>query len=245
MSTQEKILWGFFLSLLVVQAALWMSLRQTQAHWANVPPVPSEFSIQSTFLGDDQLAYRSSSIMMQNLGDLGGRITSLQDYNFDDLGSWFTLLSRLDPKSDYIPYIAAFYYGGADVTGERLAPLVKYLRAVGYSPKGQKWRWLAQAAYIARYKMKDLDYAYEIALELAALADEAESDLPNWTRQMPAFILNEQGEKEAAYAIMLEILKSSADKIHPNEVNHTRAYICETILAPDEAAKNPLCEDVK
>lgn len=245
MAAQEKILWICFLGLICVQAAIWMGLKQTQAKWINVPPVPTEFSIKSAFLGDDQLAYRSSGIVMQNLGDQGGRVTSLADYNLKDLAGWFNLLHRLDPRSDYIPYIAAFYYGGADVEGEKLAPLVAYLRQAGTTEGGQKWRWLAQAVYIARYKVKDLDYAYEMALELAALADRPNADQPNWTRQMPAFILNEQGEKEAAYAIMLEILKSSADKIHPNEVNHTRAYICETILTPAEAAQNPLCDDVK
>ena len=41
---------------------------------------------------------------------------------------------------------------------------------------------------------------------------------------------------------MLEILASVGDKLHPNEVNHTRAYMCEDILTPEEAIKNPLCQ---
>jgi len=242
----EITLWSLLFVIIIVQTALWRETRPIQAQWLNVPPVPTERALTASFLGDEQLAYRVSSLMLQNLGDEGGRITPLSDYNYADLKQWFFLMDKLDAKSDYIPYIAAYYYGGLDDQPEKIKEIVAYLEHAGNSVTGEKWRWLARAVFLARYKMQDLDYALLLAKKLAALSYQTKaSEMPNWTRQMPAFILNAKGEKEAAYAIMLEILKSVGDKIHPAEFNHTLAYICETILSPSEAMENELCKDVK
>ena len=44
------------------------------------------------------------------------------------------------------------------------------------------------------------------------------------------FILQEEGQSELAYKIMLNILISNADAMHPNEVNFMTDYICNTLL---------------
>ncbi len=89
--------------------------------------------------------------------------------------------------------------------------------------------------------MGDLDLAYSLAQELASIEKE---DMPGWTKQMPAFILNAKGDKETAYAMLIELLKSSAQDMHPNEVNFTRDYICTRILEPSKAQANPICQDI-
>lgn len=242
MKKLEKTLWFSFFVALICHSILWLGLRHTQARWINVPPVPSEFSALVSSLGDPQLAYRSAGVMLQNLGDHGGQTRSLKEYNYDELVKWFYLADSLDASSDYIPYIASYYFGAIDKEKDKIRPLVDYLYEVGNRPEGQKWRWLAHAVYIARFRIDDLDLAYSMAIDLARLANKKDSKLPNWARQMPAFILNAQGEKEAALAIMIEILGSVGDQLHPNEVNHTRWYICDEILSPEERETNPLCE---
>lgn len=242
MKKQLLTLWAVFLIVMIVQGGLWFSVRKVQAEWLNVPPLPSDSAVEAAAFGDRQLAYRSIGIMLQNLGDTGGRVTALRDYNYDMLTKWLYLTSRLDRESSYTPYIAAYYFGGLSDTTEKLRPLVKYLHNIGNSPEGEKWRWLAHAVYLARYRVEDMDMAHKMAVDLAALANRPDSEMPNWARQMPAFILNQQGEKEAALIIMLEILSSVGDKLHPNEVNHTRGYICENILSPEEAKKTDLCD---
>lgn len=238
----EKKLWFCLFLLLAVQAVSWMTIREEQAQWLNVPPVPSKGSIYSSALGDGQLAYRSMGVMLQNLGDMHGRATPLKDYNYKDLSQWFLLSEELDNKSDYMPYIASYYYGGLDQETEKLRPLIAYLFKVGQEDYGEKWRWLAHAVYLARFKLNDLDYALQMANVLADKASDPDSGLPNWARQMPAFILNAKGDKEAALQIMVNIIASVGDKIHPNEVNHTRGYICEDIFTPEEAKNSPICE---
>ena len=217
---------------------LWSETSTFQARWSNVPPTPNNISKTASALGDSQLAYRSYGLMLQNLGNSGGRFTPLKDYNYDRLGEWFMLQHALDPKANFTPMLAAYYFG-ASQDSSKLRPLIDYLAIVGDSPEGEKWRWLARAVYLAQFKLKDLDLALNLAYKLKAIQNP---DMPMWARQMPANILNQRGEKESALALIMGILETSAGKIHPNEVNALVAYICEQVLNEQEAKDFPLCQ---
>lgn len=238
LSSQDKFLQICLVIVLLINIMFWFTGRNIQANWNNVPPVPDQKYASAYGLGDVNFAYRLNGIMLQNLGDTGGRVTSLKDYHYDDLAKWFFLQYSLDKHSDYIPYLAAFYFGGVQEP-EKFRPVLEYLEKVGRQVEGEKWRWLAQGVFLARFKMKDLDRALEMA---QILANTKYEKAPSWVRQMPAFIMTQQGEKKAAYALLLEILKSSAADLHPNEVNAMKAYICERTLSKEEAAVNPLCD---
>ncbi len=216
---------------------LWFSVRDIKSKWGNVPPVPSNKYISFYGLGDSSFAYRINGLMIQNLGDTGGRVTPLKDYNYDLLVKWFYLQDKLDPISDFIPYLAAYYFGSVQ-DPLRLPPLLQYLFDIGVRSYGEKWRWLAQGVFLARYQLKDLDKALEMANILANLGNQ---NIPNWARQMPAFILSAKGEKEAAYALLLEILKTRGENLHPNEVYSMRVYICKKLLSDRSASNNPIC----
>ncbi len=237
MSVEQRLQIVVFF-ILVINILFWFSVRFTQASWNNVPPAPEENYAAFSGLGDTSFAYRLNGLMVQNLGDTGGRFTSLKDYDFDRLSIWFDLQDVLDERSDFMPYLAAYYFGSVQ-EAEKFRPLLPYLEKVGVRPYGEKWRWLAQGVFLARFRINDLDRA----LELANLLSESEDkDVPSWARQMPAFIMSAQGEKEAAYGLMLEILKSSADRLHPSEVYSMRLFMCERLLKQEEASNNPLCE---
>lgn len=233
-------LWFILIVAVMLNLASWLSVRKISTKWLNVPEVPALNTAIGFGLGDAQLAYRQIGIMIQNLGDTGGRSTPLKAYNYDRLGQWFFLVDKLDPKSHFMPFIAAYYFANVD-DSQKLSNVVDYLAVVGQRPGQERWRWLAQAVYIARWQMKDLDKALALSKILASLN---EPDLPLWTKQMPAFVLNAKGNKEEAAAVMMEILKSSVDKIHPNEVNHTKDYICTRILTEKEAEKTSLCQNI-
>ncbi len=237
---QELFVKAALAAVLVLNVAFWFSIRDIRSHWNNVPPVPDEKYASAYGLGDKSFAYRLNGIMIQNLGDTGGRVTSLKDYDYGKLAKWFFLQDHLDKKSNFIPYLAGYYFSGVQEP-EKFRPVLDYLEQVGNRDYGQKWRWLAQAVFIARYKLNDLDKALSLANVMAKINND---NMPSWARQMPAFIMSAKGEKDAAYALMLEILKTSADKMHPNEVNAMRAYICEQILEMEEAKQDPICEGI-
>ena len=238
-------------TLLILKAALtfavlcnivfWFGSRNIKAKWTNVPPVPPMISAVSPTLGDVQFASRVISMMIQNLSNTGGRITPIKDYDFERLGEWFDLNYLLDPHSNLTPYMAAYYFS-ASQDPTKIRPVIEYLRTAGNSTEGEKWRWLAQAVYLARFKLNDLELALELAADLEALPKE---EMPEWARRMTVNILNQKGDKDAALQLMLAILKDKADELHPNEVNAMVAYICEQILDPGEAKLHSLCKGSK
>lgn len=229
----------FFLSLVFVS---WVYTKPLSAIWSNVPPVPDKEKASFLALGDNQLAYRQNTLMLQNLGYGLASNTSLKQYNYARLKDWFFLQDSLDPVSNATPMLAAYYYGGVS-DKEKISYVVDYLAHVGQSPIKEKWRWLARAVFLTRYEMDDLDKALELSYQLAS---NKNPNIADWAQQMPAFILAEQGEDKAAYQIMLNILASRYDKLHPAEVNYMYDYMCNTLLPNITAEPRPLfCNSIK
>jgi len=231
--------WFFFSIFLIANFSFWTHAKNIQAKWLNVPPAPTHQQADLLALGDKELAYRSIGLMLQNMGNVGGRDYLLKDFDYEMLGKWFFLMDYLDPHSDYMPFLAAHYFGSVSDPA-KLDPVIDYLEVVGQRPEGEKWRWLGQAVFLARYKQEDMNKALELSYRLAAVDNP---DVASWARQMPAFILQAQGDEEAAYGILVNILASSADKLHPSEVFFMTEYICEKLLTSEEAREDPICAE--
>ena len=228
-----------FTACLLVNVFFWSHFRATQAEWLNVPPVPSERVATAFGLGDTQFAYRNIALMIQNLGDSGGQVRSFDDYNYEELGKWLELQNELDSRSKVMPYLAAYYFGAVQ-TPQKLVPIIQYLENVGSVGVDDKWRWLAQAIYLARYRLEDMDWALRMAAQLSALQTKID-DLPVWAKNMHVMLMSVSGEKEAALDILLQTLESERDKMEPAEILFIADYICNQILEPSKAAIMPLC----
>lgn len=205
---------------------VWLASSDIYARWGGVPPAPSRQSSVIMGLGDQEFAYRFGAITLQNLGDSGGQITPLKDYNYQELAKWFTLLDQLDPVSDHVPMLAAFYFG-ATLVPKDVRVVYDYLARVGDNPRGQKWRWLVHAIFLARHRLDDLDLALDLAYKLAKM-QPVDDTLPAWARQMPALVLSAKGDHDDAKKIIEDLLLSSQD-FHPNEVNFMRDYLISTL----------------
>lgn len=241
MTRAQGMTWLSLFALIILHIATWYTVRDVKARWNNVPPVPSRMGAGLGTMGDLQLAYRTYGLMLQNLGSTGGRSESLISYDYNRLKDWLLLTWQLDNRSNYVPYLAAFYFSAVP-NPEKLKPLVDYLETAGQAPEGEKWRWLAQAVYLARYQIKDMDRALELANKLAESPDPT---LPAWAKQMPAFVQSARGDKQAAYEIMLNVLKTEGDKMPIQEVNFMIDYICRRVLEEPQAKNNPVCAEIK
>lgn len=224
--------------ILCLNVVVWFSVRFTRASWENVPPAPDVKYSALSAMGDKSFSYRINGLMVQNFGDTGGRFTPLRDYDYNALTRWMFLQDHLDERSNFMPYLAAYYFSGVQEP-EKFRPMLDYLQTVGTKPYPNKWRWLAQGVFLARFILDDIDRALEIA---NIMVDLNVPDMPAWARQMPAFIMTAQGKKEAAYGLMLEILKTGVDDMHPSEVYSMRLYMCTRLLDAEIAAQDPLCE---
>ena len=207
-------------------ALLWLATSNIYARWEGVPPVPSRDGALMMTLSDPQFSYRFGAITLQNLGDTGGQTTPLKDYSYEKLGKWFWLLNDLDPASNHVPMLAAYYFGATRAPKD-VAVLVDYLGVIGQNPYGNKWRWLVQAIFFARHRLHDMKLSLDLAYKLAKMQPVGDT-LPEWARQMPAFVLKEQGDKQAARKIVEDLLTSS-QHFHPNEVNFMKSYLVEQL----------------
>lgn len=241
LATSRQSLWLHiaFIFLLLANFGFWAHARKVLPAWNNVPPAPRPETAAFSGLGDSEIAYRMTGYFLQNAGNVGGRFEALKDYNYDLLGQWFFIAQSLDDRANYVPFLAAYIFGAVqDESVDKLNPVIDYLAAEGQKPYPQKWRWLAQAVYLARYRQEDLEKALRLADILASL----DTDTAPWARQMPAFVQMQMGNKEAAYEIMIRMLATEAETLHPNEVNAMKEYICTRTLDTTAAAKNPLCQ---
>lgn len=228
---------------ILAQAVLWYVYRKDQAIWLNVPPAPDIASVTRSFLSDDQFAYRSYALRLQNLGDLGGQATPLRFYDYGRLEEWLFLMNRLDSRSRHIPYLAAYYFGSVQDNPDKkvqLRSIVKYLRHAGAKEGARDWFWMAQAALLARYGMKDYDLALEIANELKALEVD---NMPLWAREMPVFIQSSRGETQAAHDLIINILKNEADNMHPAEIFVLTEHLCTKVLDAEHVKQHPVCQE--
>lgn len=213
---------------LVAQSVFWVQAHTIRIPWDGVDPPPSESLAEIIALGDDQLFYRAAALGLQNEGDWAGELTPLTRYDYVRLVAWFGLLSRIDPKSQYAPTLAGYYFGQSR-NPQQVRLIVGYLRQFAEAQPQQQWRWLAYSVYLARHRIKDQALALELANQLAALPVVG---LPIWTRQLPAFVLADTGDKEAARDILEAILDSTPD-LQQSEQNFMRNYIDTRLgLAP-------------
>jgi hypothetical protein len=222
----------------VVHVAFSFSLNDKKATWLNVPPAVNEKTMDAIALGDRAMIYRAAAIMLQNIGNTGGRNERFEKYDYKALKDWFIAAHKLDAESDVMPALAAYYYSASEDRAQ-LSALVDYLEIAGDVEKGQKWRWMAQGAYIARFRMNDLPRALEIANHLNNAQNPS---IPAWGRQMSAIILGDMGEKQAALGIILELMDTRGDVLAPQELFVMKEYMCRALISPDEAIYADFCE---
>ncbi len=219
---------GLVLAALAAHAALAVQYRGVQAGWPGAPSPPPAALAPLLTLGDDQLFYRAAAFGLQNMGDGGGRTSALAAYDYGRLDDWFRLLDRLDPVASYVPTLAGWYFGQTSRPAD-LRRIVAYLSAIGARDPARNWRWLVQAVYLARHRLHDVPLALEIARHLAGLAGSA---APLWVRQMPAFVLAEVGEREAARDLLQTILATDPD-LSGDERAFMHRLIDRQLAAPD------------
>lgn len=188
----------------MAQMALWWNTRAVfpRATVLTEPASASEIDLLS--LSDRQFFYRSRTMDLQTAGDLGGNVTPLTEFNYALLYRWFRLLDSVDPGAQYLPTLAGYYYSQTLKT-EDVRHVVQFLREHARHDPPRKWRWMAHAAWLARHRVNDVRLALDVAEELAALKVPG---IPVWTKQLPAFLLADVGEKEAARDLIMAILGS-------------------------------------
>ena len=133
------------------QLLFWSQAHDLRIPWSGVSLAPTPAAARITGLGDTQFYYRAAGLGLQNMGDWAGELTPLVAYDYGRLAGWFTLLSQMDPKSQYVPSFAAYYFGQSR-DPDQVRQIIGYLQQLAVENPQQHWRWLAYGAYLARYQ---------------------------------------------------------------------------------------------
>lgn len=198
---QRLLRLGITLTLLL-QISFWMISHRILPILPIVPNPPSPLAVKALSLGDETFYFRVLAFELQNLGDSFGRFTPLKHYDYQTLYRWFELLDALDTKSHFVPSLASYYFSQTQHTQD-VRYIVDYLELHSLRDLSKKWWWLTQAIYLANHKLGDKQRALKMAYKLA----NTPATIPLWARQMPAFIHEQLGEKEAAYRIMKGLIE--------------------------------------
>ncbi len=208
------------LVLLGVQGGLGYGLRKVPPEYRILPQPPSMGALMARGLGDGQFVFRLAALRLQHAGNLDGRIFPYRDMDYRRLAGWLSRMDSLDPAASITPTMAAFLFVSTQEP-EDTRYLVDYLERHALRDPERKWRWLAQAVYIAWYRLGDRERALGLAGILAGLPVP---DLPYWARQMAVFILRDVGEKRAAREI-LERIAATDRNLPENERQWMERFI--------------------
>lgn len=230
--------WVFLALLFGMMVAHYMhNMRNT---WPGISPPPSSSAALFYGYGDNQLSYRNVGMTLQNVGDTGGRVTNFKDYDYSTIENWLWLADSLDPRSNYVPSLAAYYFSAAKEP-EKLRHLLDYLSHVGEDSSNERWRWLGHAVYIARFSIKDQDKALELADKLANMDSP---EMPMWTKVMPAYVQKTMGKKKEARDLLLLIMADPTQAQEQADRNQSCWYINEYLREPgDDLENNEIFKD--
>lgn len=216
---------------------VWSGTQSIKPELEIVPLVPSKEILKAFSLGDEEVSFRYNSYVLQFAGDTFGRVTALKDYDYAKLYRWWILLDEINPTSNLLAYMVAYYYSSTQTPEKHIPYVVDYLEHHADKNPEKKWWWYAQAVYNAKFKIDDTKRALSIAKKLAELPNEL--DIPIWTRQLQAFIYEKAGEYSKACDIIVNVLENFRNsQLTEGEMNFIYHFVQERLRAMVEKDKS-------
>lgn len=208
-----------FAVLLATQIA-WHGLRAQLPRDArsDLPPAPRSAALRLAAFGEDAAIARLAMLYLQSFDLHGGNAVPYQRLDYPRLIGWLGTILDTDPRSSYPLFAAARIYA-ENPDREKARLMLDFVYREFLKSPNTRWRWLADAALIAKHRLKDLP----LARRYAAAIDKYTTDptVPSWARQMEIFILEDMNELEAA-KIMLGGLLASGRITDPAEAKFLR-----------------------
>jgi len=163
------------------------------ARYRPLPAPPPAPVLRIASLGEPALASRLLSLWLQAHDTQPGLSVPLSELDYERVTGWLGRALDLDPRSDY-PLLAAtrIYASVADDTRRRR--MLDFVEERFLEAPQRRWRWMAEAAIIAKHRLGDLPLALRYARAIAEHAPGA----PGWARDMAVAVLEDMGELEAA-----------------------------------------------
>lgn len=161
----------------------------------DLPPAPNALYLRATSFGDSTPVGKMLMMYVQAFDLQAANPIPFRDMDYDNLISWLRAILSLDPIGQYPLFTASRIY--AIVPDQvKARKMLEFIYSEFLKDPNRRWRWLADAAVIAKHQLNDLPLAQRYA---AAVQEKTTSpDIPLWAKQMNAFILEDMDELEQA-----------------------------------------------
>jgi hypothetical protein len=198
-------LWVALVLLFVGQLAYSRSLAPLRPAIEEMPPAFSPVALKALALGDDEYLFRALALWLQDVGDGGGRVRPLREYDYDRVVDWLQDLDALNPRSEYAHTIAARYFGAItdpQAAPSRVAKIGEYFRRLGREHPAADWPWLVWAGVKVQAIARDRELAERLADDLVAL--KGNPTVPDWLPLIAIRLYQVAGNEAAARSLAMD-----------------------------------------
>ncbi len=178
-----------------------------------LPEAPPEAVLRLAALGEPAVLARAGTLWLQFFDQQAGASIPFRELDYTRVREWLARWLALAPASDYPLLLAVRVYGRVSDPARRRI-MFDFVHAAFRERPALRWRWLAEAALLARHRLEDPDRALRYARDLAEHTPR--DTLPEWARDLRIPILEDMGRREAARMLIRGLL-SSGDVTDPRE----------------------------
>lgn len=234
-SKRIKIGYAFLSVFFILNFFLWSFSKSKIEFWVNVPPAPGPVQTLSYGLGDAELSYRLLGYQLQNMGDHGGQTRNIDDYNYKNLAQWARMLDGLNQKSDFLPNLAAHYFGSSRQK-DHILELVQVLEDIGLRDYPGKWQWLVWSMTKSDVVLSDYEYTISLARQLQSKNDKT---MPGWGYRMAPMYMFKHGDLSQSYLEMMHVYYDYLPKMPHDEKLFAITFLCDQLSQYSD--QNPAC----
>jgi hypothetical protein len=164
-----------------------------------LPNAPRAELARAAALGDGPALARLLSLWLQAFDNPPGVNVPFRDLDYARLERWLEVMLELDAEAQF-PLLAAARVYGAVPDAARTRRMLEFVHRRFLEAPVKRWRWMADAALIARHRLHDLDLARDYAKSLTERTKAGE--VPFWARDLYVLVLEDRCELEAARIII-------------------------------------------
>ncbi len=228
---------GVVVVVLVVALAgqfAWHASRPApRARAEDLPAPPALAVVRVAALGDTTAFAQLLMLWLQAFDNQPGISIPFARLDYARVEAWLDRILDLDPHGRYPLLAASRIYGSVNAEGRQRRMLEFVYRRFLEAP-GERWPWLAHAALIAKYRLRDLPLALRYA---RALTEHANGPgVPFWVRDLSVLVLQDMGEFDSA-RVLIGGLIDSGQITDPTELNFLQSKLEE--VARGTAAAPP------
>ena len=193
LSRVSALAWLLLAGGLGAQIAWHAAAPDAAARFRPLAEPPPLAALRVAALGEQALTSRLLSLWLQAHDTQPGISVPLHALDYARVTRWLGRALELDPRSHY-PLLAATRIYGAVADPERQRLMLEFVATRFAQSPETRWRWMAEAAILAKHRLRDLPLALRYARAIAQHAPTA----PAWAREMSVVVLEDMGELEAA-----------------------------------------------